>query len=95
MRLVRNGDSTQMYLVRFEAGREHCTCPDFQHRQGKAGHPCNHIIAAQLGASSEVPTVTPEPASRSRGRAALALLNDKHNELPPGWQGVEMGLGPA
>ena len=25
--VVRN-DGTQMYLVRFEAGREHCTCPD-------------------------------------------------------------------
>ncbi len=33
--VVRIGDGTQMYLVRHEAGHEHCTCPDFQHRQGK------------------------------------------------------------
>jgi hypothetical protein len=46
--VVCNGDGTQMYLVRHETGREHCTCPDFQHRQGKHGQPCKHLLAAQL-----------------------------------------------
>src|SRR5688572_5990038 len=46
--VVRNGDGTQMYLVRFESGHEHCTCPDFKQRQQQAGLPCKHILAAQL-----------------------------------------------
>jgi len=46
--VVRNGDGTQMYLVRFAAGHENCTCPDFKNRQGAAGLPCKHIMAAEL-----------------------------------------------
>ena len=80
--VLRNGDATQMYLVRFEEGKESCTCPDFQHRQSKAGQPCKHILAATIGTTGEA---APEPASRNRGRAVLALLNDEDNELPAGW----------
>ena len=54
-------------VVRFEAGKEHCTCPDFQQRQGKAGQPCKHILAASIGTTGEAAS---ESASRSRGRAA-------------------------
>lgn len=82
--VVRNGDGNSMYLVRFEAGKESCTCPDFQQRQSKAGQPCKHILAASLGASSEAPT-TPaaEPErmdvaaeiKRLKGERSLALLN--------------------
>ncbi len=68
--VVRNGDGSQMYLVRFEAGCEHCTCPDFQHRQGKARQPCKHILAADLGASLEVPTAFEPVASKPPGRLA-------------------------
>ena len=53
--VVRNGDGTQMYLVRFEAGHEHCTCPEWEHRQSKVNAPCKHIPAAQLRAASDVP----------------------------------------
>ena len=68
--VVRN-DGSQMYLVRFEAGREHCTCPDFQHRQGKTRQPCKHITAADLGASLEVPTASESAASKRPGLLAL------------------------
>jgi hypothetical protein len=37
-----------VYLVRHTVGHEHCTCPDFQHRQGTCGQPCKHILAAEL-----------------------------------------------
>ncbi len=50
--VVRNGDGTQMYLVRHEVSKEHCTCPDFQHRQGNHGQPCKHILAAELAAEN-------------------------------------------
>jgi hypothetical protein len=46
--VVRNGDGTQMYLVRFAAGHEQCSCPDFQQRQKTAGQPCKHLLAAEL-----------------------------------------------
>ena len=46
--VVRNGDGSQMYLVEYGAGRERCSCPDYQQRQKMAGLPCKHIIAAQL-----------------------------------------------
>jgi uncharacterized Zn finger protein len=46
--VVRNGGGDSMYLVRFDAGRENCTCPDFKNRQGAAGLPCKHILAAEL-----------------------------------------------
>lgn len=58
--VVRNGDGTQMYLVRYAAGHEHCTCPDYQHRQGKVEQPCKHILAAQLAATG-APKVEPVP----------------------------------
>ncbi len=54
---MRNGDGTQMYLVRHEASHEHCTCSDFHHRQGKAQQPGKHLLAAQLAAGS---TQSPE-----------------------------------
>ena len=54
--VVRNGDGTQMYLVRFAAGHENCTCPDFKNRQGAAGLPCKHILAAELALGN-----TPQP----------------------------------
>jgi hypothetical protein len=68
--VVRNGDGSQMYLVRFEAGREHCTWPDFQHRQGKARQPCKHIMAAVLGTSLEVPTASESAGSKRPGLLA-------------------------
>ena len=46
--VVRNGDGNQFYLVRFQSGHENCTCPDFKNRQGAAGLPCKHIMAAEL-----------------------------------------------
>ena len=82
--VVRNGDGNSMYLVRFETGKEHCTCPDFEHRQGKAGQPCKHILAASLGASSEAPTTSKTESARIdvaaevkrlKGERSLALLN--------------------
>lgn len=66
--VVRNGNGDSMYLVRFESGHEHCTCPDFTQRQKAAGLPCKHIMAAQmaLGSNPQPPApvaadpVTPE-----------------------------------
>lgn len=57
--VVRNGDGTQMYLVRHEAGHEHCTCQDFQQRQQVVGLPCKHILAAQIAAEGPAPTPVP------------------------------------
>lgn len=57
--VVRNGDGTQMYLVRHEAGHEHCTCPDFQQRQQVQGLPCKHVMASQLAAEAPAPTPVP------------------------------------
>lgn len=74
--VVRNGDGNSMYLVRFEVGKEHCTCPDFQQRQGKAGQPCKHIMAASLGASSEASSA-PKPAARTRSRLLAWQAEDE------------------
>lgn len=71
--VVRNGNGSQMYLVRFETGKEHCTCPDFQHRQGKAGQPCKHLLSAAIHgerASSEAPTTSKPAASKRSGLLA-------------------------
>ena len=76
--VVRNGDGSQMYLVRFEAGCEHCTWPNFHHRQGKAGQPCKYITAADLGASLEVPTASESAASKRPGLLALQEEADAH-----------------
>jgi uncharacterized Zn finger protein len=57
--VVRNGDGTQLYLVRHAVGHEHCTCPDFQHRQGNHGQPCKHILAAELAAAHGGPPDAP------------------------------------
>ena len=46
--VVRNGDGTQHYLVDVEPGKEHCTCPDYQHHGQPLGLPCKHIMAAQI-----------------------------------------------
>jgi predicted nucleic acid-binding Zn finger protein len=70
--VVRNGDGTQMYLVRFEAEHQNCTCPDFQERQKDADLPCKHLIAAELAA-----TRAAKPARTISGREALAILNDE------------------
>jgi hypothetical protein len=80
--VVRNGDGTQMYLVRFEAGHEHCTCPDFKQRQQVAGLPCKHIMAAEL-ADGVTPAATlhrelwdealPEPVETFKVDPALGL----------------------
>ena len=51
--VVRNGVGNCMCLVRCEAGKEDCTCKDFEHRQGKVNTPCKHILAAQLEAASD------------------------------------------
>jgi hypothetical protein len=59
--VVRNGHGTQMYLVRHAADHEHCTCPDFQHRQGTHGQPCKHILAAGLAAGTAPETCEAAP----------------------------------
>lgn len=46
--VVRNGNGDSMYLVRFDAGKESCTCPDFQQRQSKLGQPCKHQLSVQI-----------------------------------------------
>ncbi len=60
--VVRNGDGNQFYLVRFAAGHENCTCPDYQQRQKSAGLPCKHLLAAQIVAAGETPQ-PPAPAA--------------------------------
>lgn len=57
--VVRNGDGTQMYLVRFETGQEHCTCRDFTERQKALELPCKHILAAQLATDGGAGRVAP------------------------------------
>jgi hypothetical protein len=81
--VVRNGDGNSMYLVRFEAGREHCTCPDFQHRQGKAGQPCKHILAAELGASLEA-SITSQPTAVKRS-GLLAWQDEDEADARAAW----------
>jgi len=65
--VVRNGDGTQMYLVRITDGHENCTCPDYQQRQKAAGMPCKHLLAAQLALEN-----TPQPPA-----APVAMLPTK------------------
>ena len=62
--VVRNGDGSSMYLVRFDAGHEHCTCADYAQRQKAAGMPCKHILAAQLSAGGKTPQ-PPAPAAEA------------------------------
>ncbi len=50
-----------MYLVRFDTGRENCTCPDFKNRQGTADLPCKHLLAAQIMEAGDKPQ-PPAPA---------------------------------
>ena len=42
------GDSTQVCLVRHEAGQEHCTCPDWEHRQSTVNAPCSMGLEVPL-----------------------------------------------
>lgn len=72
--VVRNGDGSSMYLVRFESGHEHCTCPDFQERQKAAGLPCKHLMAAQLAAGKTTPPTTPAKVSGEAREKAVAML---------------------
>lgn len=79
--VVRNGDGTQMYLVRTDAGHENCTCPDFKQRQGAVGLPCKHLLAAQLALGSN-----PQPP------APVAVADP----IPPAVAaGVELLLAPS
>ncbi|HUG13969.1 MAG TPA: hypothetical protein VMM78_03030 [Thermomicrobiales bacterium] len=63
--VVRNGDGDSMYFVRFESWYERCTCPDFAHRQGKAGLPYKHILAAELALGGPPPAAAPSQAQDS------------------------------
>lgn len=69
--VVRNGDGDSMYFVRFESGHERCTCPDFANRQGKAGLPCKHILAAELALGNR--PQQPAPAKRHMPPTELGL----------------------
>ena len=71
--MVRNGGGDSMYLVRFDAGHENCTCPDFKQRQEAAGLPCKHLMAAQLahGEVAPVEIKRPDPA------VGLAIITGK------------------
>lgn len=83
--VVRNGDGNQFYLVRFDAGSESCTCPDFQQRQKAAGQPCKHILSSQIhaerttaaGDSSPVAATEPTIGARiAQGQAAAKVAED-------------------
>lgn len=65
--VVRNGDGSQMYLVRTTEGRENCSCPDFQQRQKRAGMPCKHILAAQLLGQQGQPGIMVPTSDRQAG----------------------------
>jgi hypothetical protein len=71
--VVRNGDGNQFYLVRFAAGHEQCSCPDYQQRQKSAGLPCKHIMAAELALGSNpqppAPAATVDPVKLETARA--------------------------
>lgn len=81
--VVRNGDGNQFYLVRFDAGSESCTCPDFQQRQKAAGQPCKHILAGAMNservtAGASAPAATDEPTIGERiaqGQARVATTD--------------------
>jgi hypothetical protein len=78
-----------MCLVRHETGHEHCTCPDFQQRQGKGEQPGKHILAAQIAAgTAQLPeheinerNENRETIARLKGRHSLALLNADDEEV--------------
>lgn len=72
--VVRNGSGDSMYLVRFDAGHEHCTCPDYQQRQKGAGLPCKHIMAAELLAGGTTPQPPASSAAPVDTSAGVALL---------------------
>ena len=75
--VVRNGDGTQMYFVRYESGHERCTCPDFQNRQGAANLPCKHLLACELVLGSNpqpTPPADAEPVQTTAERDALQTL---------------------
>ncbi len=71
--VVRNGNGTEMYLVRFAAGHENCTCPDYQQRQKAASLPCKHIMAAELALGNTpqppAPAATVDPIAIETARA--------------------------
>ncbi len=87
--VVLNGDGTKHYLVRIDAGHEHCTCPDFTERQGPAGLPCKHLLSAQIVAATpktrpvEEPVTTPAPTPID-GKLALARLQAADADDPWG-----------
>jgi hypothetical protein len=68
--VVRNSDGDSMYQLRIEAGKELCTCPDFEQRQSKVSQPSKHLLVAQLAAPGQA-----DPASRLKGKRSIALLN--------------------
>ena len=76
--VVRNGHGDSMYFVRYDAGHERCTCPDFEHRQGAAGLPCKHILAAELALGSTpqppAPVVTAPASGAPNPEVGLALI---------------------
>src|SRR4051794_9364249 len=76
--VVCNGDGTQMYLVRFQAGHEHCTCPDYGQRQQTAGLPCKHLLAAELALGGDAQPPTPADAAHTldhtKGAAVLTKV---------------------
>jgi hypothetical protein len=80
--VVRNGDGSQMYLVCYDAGKEHCTCKEFEHRQGKVNAPCKHILAAQIGAASDAPSRPPNLSASGRscrsGRTKTRPMPARH-----------------
>lgn len=78
--VVRNGDGNSMYLVRFDAGSESCTCPDFQQRQKALGQPCKHILAGAMNseraAGESSPAATDEPTLGERIAQGQAAASD-------------------
>src|SRR4029079_8523510 len=82
--VVRNGDGTQMYLVRIDTGHENCTCPDFKERQGAAGLLCKHLMAAQLALGSNpqppAPAAAVAPVERAITEASNLLLAPRHRK---------------
>ena len=75
--VVKNGDGTQMYLVRIAAGHEHCSCPDYAQRQRTAGLPCKHILAAQLALGDAPQSPAPAAMQRPDPAIGMALLTAK------------------
>ena len=75
--VVRNGGGDSMYLVRFDAGHENCTCPDFKQRQGTADLPCKHLMAAELALGGTAPQSPAPIAIRPDPAIGLAILIGK------------------